>query len=106
MARDGAFEADWERLRRASPREFEKRKAGFLVGAQMYLGEFGYGTLITGKPDERTNQALREYQARNGLPATGDLDPQTIDRLMADDEALHKPALWLPDFSFHADSWN
>jgi hypothetical protein len=106
VPRDEAFEAEWEKLRKANPREFEKRKAGFLLAAQMYLGEFGYGTLITGKPDESTKAALREYQGLNGITATGDLDPRTIDQLMADDKALKQPNGWLPDFLFDADSWN
>jgi hypothetical protein len=103
---DEGFQAEWDKLKKENPQEFERQKAQFLVMAQMYLGEFGYGTVITSNLDERTAAALREYQARSGLPPTGDINPQTVDQLIADDKALNESDLFLPDFQFLADAWD
>jgi peptidoglycan hydrolase-like protein with peptidoglycan-binding domain len=44
---------------------------------QLYFGE------LTGTMDEPTKQALRNFQARNRLPATGEIDSATLDMLQS-----------------------
>lgn len=103
---DKSFQREWEKLRRTTPIEFDKQKAQFLVMAQMDLGKFGYGTKFTGTLDENTIEALRAYQSKRGIPASGDLDPLTIDQLKADADLFEQPEIYLSPFQFLADSWD
>ena len=53
------------------------------------LGYLEQGS-ITKKYNDKTAQAVREFQRLNDLPETGDVDEETADRLFSD-EALRKP---------------
>ena len=49
---------------------------------QIQLKNFGfYGGNIDGIPGPRTTAALRAYQAKHGLPTTGELDEATAKSL-------------------------
>jgi len=99
--------AELEELKRTNPEEYKRGRARLVLMAQMYLGELGYGTLFTGNLDERTQRAIREYQAHNGLKVTGDVDGDTVDHLMADSNVLRKRAdLGLPSLMVYTDAWD
>jgi peptidoglycan hydrolase-like protein with peptidoglycan-binding domain len=49
--------------------------------AQDALKARGLNPGTDGKLDERTQQALRDFQKQNNLPATGVLDEKTADKL-------------------------
>src|SRR5690606_37141789 len=56
-----------------------------ILGAQERLNHLNY---FIGYPDgvlgQRTIAALRRFQRDNGLPASGELDPATVERLIAE----------------------
>lgn len=72
----------------------------------MCLARFGYGTRITGTLDQQTQEALKAYQLRKGIAATGDIEPITIDSLTADDDSISHPDLFLAPYIFMADNWD
>src|SRR2546430_7224911 len=84
------LEKQWTELRSTDPAGWDKFKASTVLGAQEALAKFGYGTVFTAVLDEKTKVALRSYQARNGLPATGDVDVRTWIRLQEDRSALER----------------
>jgi len=53
------------------------------------LGYLEQGS-ITKKYNDKTAQAIREFQRLNGLPETGDVDAETAERLFSD-QAIRKP---------------
>ena len=60
------------------------RPADTLIGVQTRLRNLGfYGGSIDGEPGEDTRAALRSFQLRAGLTATGEADPATIEALGA-----------------------
>jgi hypothetical protein len=78
-----------------------------LLGVQIFLGRFGYGTgPYTGKLDEKTQTALREYQQYMGLPETGEVDFRTLKSLTTDNQILDKPLPFLPQATFHLNQWD
>lgn len=77
-----------------------------VLDAQEALGKFGYGTLFTGKQDDRTKDALRSYQSRNNLAATGDLDYSTWMQLQRDKAALTRDIPIGPPYMFNDSEWN
>ena len=78
-----------------------------ILGVQIFLGRFGYGTgPYTGELDDRTKAALKKYQGNIGLPQTGDVDYRTLTRLTEDNQTLDQPIPYLPPSSFHADQWD
>src|SRR5690242_2349869 len=65
----------------------ERRR--LIVVVQMLLGRFGYGTgPFDGRFDDKTRRAVKYYQETNKLPATGELDYQTLKRLTDDSSAV------------------
>ena len=77
-----------------------------VLGVQIFLGRFGYGTgPYTGKLDDRTQSALKNYQRNIGLPQTGDIDYRTLMSLTEDNKTLDQPLPYLPPAAFHADQW-
>ncbi|MGH9438772.1 MAG: peptidoglycan-binding domain-containing protein [Terriglobia bacterium] len=73
-----------------------------LLQAQSRLAEWGYGTKFTGEPDAETTAAIRLYQQRNHLGATGKLDGETIVLMDADEKAVEDYPFRLPPFYFDA----
>jgi len=80
--------------------ECRRAQARLLLEAQVRLAEWGYGTRFTSEPDSETIPAIRLYQQRNGLPATGTLDGLTVVRMDADQEAVATYPFTLPPFYF------
>ena len=78
-----------------------------LLGVQIFLGRFGYGTgPYTGEMDEKTQAALRTYQQYVGLPETGEVDFLTLKSLTADNQILDQPLPFLPKATFHLEQWD
>ena len=78
-----------------------------LLGVQIFLGRFGYGTgPYTGELDEKTQAALRAYQKYVGLPETGQVDFRTLKSLTADNQILDQPLPFLPKANFHLEQWD
>ena len=77
-----------------------------LLGVQIFLGRFGYGTgPYTGELDEKTQAGLRAYQKYVGLPETGEVDFRTLKSLTADNQILDQPLPFLPKATYHLDQW-
>lgn len=80
-----------------------------IAGAQELLARFGYGTIFTGELDSRTKTALSEYQQRQSLPVTSNLDCPTILKINSQDRLAHP--LTLDDLLLegngkaHVDEW-
>jgi peptidoglycan hydrolase-like protein with peptidoglycan-binding domain len=71
-----------------------------VLAAQQGLGQFGYGTVFTAILDAKTQEALRSYQRRNGLPVTGDMDGPTWAHLQEDKSALEPKMTMGPLYMF------
>jgi hypothetical protein len=80
-------------------------RAQEILDAQETLASFGYGTTFTATLDEKTTEALRSYQKRNGLPATGDADTATLQRLTGDKAALERHIPVGPVYMFDDADW-
>ncbi len=88
---------------RQRPKEYRV----LILGVQIFLGRFGYGIgPYTGKLDEQTQSALKEYQRHVGLSATGELDYRTLTHLTDDNKLLDRPLPYLPQYAFHGDQWD
>ena len=78
-----------------------------LLGVQIFLGRFGYGTgPYNGVLDEKTQAALRTYQQYVGLPETGQVDFRTLKSLTSDNQVLDQPLPFLPKSTFHLEQWD
>lgn len=78
-----------------------------LLGVQIFLGRFGYGTgPYTGELDEKTQAGLRAYQEYVGLPETGQVDFRTLKSLTADNLILDQPLPFLPKATFYLEQWD
>src|SRR5215471_1642219 len=60
------------------------QRTNLILQAQMCLGAWGYGIKFTAQAEPETTAAIRLYQQRSGLPATGKLDGLTVVRMEAD----------------------
>src|ERR1700730_11527021 len=74
--------------------------------SQKSLAKFGYGTLFTGKLDDRTKDAVRAYQNRNKLSPTGDLDYATWTQIQLDNAALVPEIPVGPMYVFNDSDWD
>lgn len=70
-----------ERAQQPRPNENMVVSAEQIRKAQDALKARGLNPGTDGKLDERTQQALRDFQKQNNLPATGVLDEKTADKL-------------------------
>lgn len=52
-----------------------------VMGAQQALSQHGFQVTQDGIIGPKTKGAIRQFQAKNGLPETGELDSQTVDML-------------------------
>jgi hypothetical protein len=93
-------------LKEKDPAAWEKLRAQQILDAQEALASFGYGIVFTASLDEKTTEALRNYQTRSGLPVTGDLDTATIKRLMQDRAELDAHIPLGPLYMFLDSDWN
>ncbi|NKB81728.1 MAG: hypothetical protein GKS05_07565 [Nitrospirales bacterium] len=77
-----------------------------ILGIQIFLGRFGYGTgPYTGELDEQTRSALRAYQQYVGIPVTGELTYLTLEHLTNDNKTLDQILPFLPRLAFHDKEW-
>ncbi len=87
---------------KSKPKEYRV----LILGVQIFLGRFGYGTgPYTGKMDTRTQEALRAYQEYVKLPVTGDIDLPTLQSLTRDNLALDQPIPYLPQANYEFTKW-
>ena len=70
-----------ERAQQPRPSEQMVVSAEQIKKAQEALKARGLNPGTDGKMDEKTQQALRDFQKQNNLPATGVLDEKTADKL-------------------------
>ena len=77
-----------------------------LLESQQALAKFGYGTLFTARLDDRTKDALRQYQAHSGLPVTGDLDFATWMRVQKDEMSMARSIPMGPSYIFNDSDWD
>ncbi|MBZ5513960.1 MAG: peptidoglycan-binding protein [Acidobacteriia bacterium] len=103
-----AWHLELEKLKREKPAEYGEMRTMSTLLAQVVLAELGYGTgPFDGFLDEKTRNALREYENTRRLPITGDpLSFETIQRLEADQEALHYYSIKLPSLEISTSQWD
>lgn len=94
------LKADLDKKRQAGGKAFASIQAKLVLQAQMILGRFGYGTKFTGTLDPQTQEALRSFQANNGIPVSGRIDPLTYYALTHDDELADKHFVYFGVYSF------
>jgi hypothetical protein len=96
----GQYLKELKDLKQKDPAAWNRMRALDILQAQEILATFGYGTLFTATLDERTAEALRKYQARNGLPVTGDVDDATLRSLNENKLELQRDVPLAPRYSF------
>jgi len=99
---DKELEKMWNEAKQKDPQGWARS----VLDAQENLAKFGYGTLFTAKLDEKTKEALRAYQRRNSLPATGDLDFATWSQIQHDSAALWLDIPLGPPYMFNDVDWD
>lgn len=92
-------------LKEKDPAAWNKLRAQQILDAQEALARFGYGTIFTATLDEKTTEALRNYQTRSGLPVTGDADTGTLRRLTEDKAELEREIPLGPVYTFDDADW-
>lgn len=77
-----------------------------LQGFLWTRGYFG-DVPISGKLDERTKQALKEYQKRRGLEITADINPETLEKIFSDINVVDTPIVDIGNrFNLFIDYWD
>jgi hypothetical protein len=87
----------------------DKDFPAILAMLQGFLWTRGYfgDVPISGKLDERTKQALKEYQKRRGLEMTGDINPETWKKIFSDMNVVDTPIIGLGiGFHLFTDFWD
>lgn len=102
----GDLKADWLKQGKADPAAMKKLYSQAVLQSQTILGRMGYGTLFTGTVDGRTQDAIRQYQKKNGIYESGNIDPVTYFALDADDKVLDDRLVMTTSFFFSAQRWN
>jgi hypothetical protein len=78
-----------------------------ITGVQIFLGRFGYGLgPFTGQLDQETQDALKAYQKKTGLPESGDIDFLTLRSLTEDDRVLNRIVPFLSPHTFRTQEWD
>ena len=95
------LKADWDKQTKGGSQSVKTFRATMTLEAQVILGRFGYGTLFTGTLDDKTREALRTYQLKNGLSVTLEVDAITYYALTKDDAAADKMVTVLPAFALN-----
>lgn len=104
----GAYEKELEKIKKESPRKYEEMKKDFVLIAELVLATLGYGIEpIDAVLDEKTQNALKEYQKKRNIPVTADpLSFDTVEQLQADMKAIEHHPISLPRFHVFTDLWN
>jgi hypothetical protein len=96
---DGKSQVEIDRKMRGCEEDFKKLdglkaddplRVHLATAAQMGLAQLGYGTYFTGGFDEHTRAAVRKYQERRGIKATGEFDCQTFLKFDEDTNAAKR----------------
>jgi len=105
----------WKTKQSIPPEEFDKLKEdkkelpAILVIIQSSLWTMGYfgDCPISGKLDDRTKQAIQEYQKHRRLKVTGDINPETLEKIFSDIEVVHTPIIGIGSgFHLFTDFWD
>jgi len=101
------YETELQRLKRDKPKEYENTKRWAYLWTQLLLGRLGYGVgPYNGVLDEKTQNALREYQRQRNLPITGDpLSFETTEQINKDMNLLDYEPAYLPRLFIFLDLW-
>jgi hypothetical protein len=101
------YETELQRLKRDKPNEYENTRQMATLWAQLLLGRLGYGVgPYNGVLDEKTKNALREYQKQRNLPATGNpLSFETVEQINKDTNLLDYEPANLPSLFISLDFW-
>lgn len=100
------YQKNLEQLKKENPEQYEENLREITLAMQILLGQLGYGVEFNGVLDNRTTQAIREYEEKREIPVTGNpLSLETIDCFMKDSEFLEKKPIILPKFDFSEDHW-
>ena len=100
------YEGLKKELKEKDPAAWNRLRAQEILDAQEALASFGYGTIFTVTLDEKTREALRNYQTRSGIPVTGDVDTATRRRLTEDKSELERRIPLGPVYIFGDSDWN
>jgi hypothetical protein len=100
------LEADWLKYEKGDRAAYKKIYQQSVLQSQAILGRLGYGTLFTGTLDDRTRNALLQYQKKTGIFESGNVDPPTYFALKEDDSVLDDRLVITSPFSFSAEQWN
>lgn len=98
----GVSQGETEDRQRA---EAERLKRAENAIVQECLARLGYGTgPFDGKLDEKTREAIRQYQANTGLTATGEVTDSLTTSLLRTSQAL-APRVALPSGDVGVENW-
>ena len=102
------YETELEQLKRKDTKGYEELKVGAILWTQLLLGRLGYGLgPYNGVLDEKTKNALREYQKQQKLPVTGDpLSFETFEQIRKDMELMDYQPMSLPSLQVFVDLWD
>lgn len=101
------WETELQRVKRDKPKAYEFMKRASYLATQRLLGRLGYGVgPYNGVLDEKTKNALREYQRQRNLPITGDpLSFETVEQIKKDTNLLDYQPTTLPGLHVFLDFW-
>jgi len=101
------YETELQRLKRDKPKEYENTRQMATLLAQLLLGRLGYGVgPYNGVLDEKTNNALREYQKLRNLPITGNpLSFESFEQIKKDTDLVDYSPATLPPLHVFLDFW-
>ncbi len=102
------YEMELQKLKRTKPNEYEQMKKMVVFMTQMLLARLGYGIgPYNAILDEKTENALREYQKRRNLPVTGNpMLFETFEQIRKDMKFLNNQPVFLPGLSVYVDDLN
>lgn len=94
-----ALQDDWNKHAKMS--DFSTYQAKSLVVSQMILGQLGYGVSFTGVADERTKEAIKNYQSNRGIPQSEAIDAETFWSLTRDDDFASKRVVSMAPYDLY-----
>jgi peptidoglycan hydrolase-like protein with peptidoglycan-binding domain len=101
------FRAELEKMKKENPGQLRKLETDFVLATQMLLGRLGYGVgPFNGILDDKTREAIRQYQRKNGIPLSGEvIDWQLLEQTKKDWDFLEAQPLSLPSMHVHVGDW-
>jgi len=102
-----AYERELNRLKQDNPKQYENSKRTATLIAQLLLGQLGYGVgPYSAVLDNKTEQALRDYQKNRNLTPTGDpLTFETFNQMGKDMELINYNPVSLPTLHVYTEFW-